>query len=177
MDLGVILPPERIAAMREAGLWPDRVLLDYLDEAVAGNGEATAIVSYNGETGEATSLSYAELDRLTRRMALAMLELGIGPGDVVSLQLPNWWQFNAMHLACLRIGAITNPLMPIFRERELGFMLGFAESRLLVAPARFRGFDYKPMVDGLRGELPRLAHRRDTLRRQDHAQVHPLPPS
>ncbi|HZD25604.1 MAG TPA: cyclohexanecarboxylate-CoA ligase, partial [Alphaproteobacteria bacterium] len=67
MDLGVILPPERIAAMREAGLWPDRVLLDYLDEAVAGNGEATAIVSYNGETGEATSLSYAELDRLTRR--------------------------------------------------------------------------------------------------------------
>jgi cyclohexanecarboxylate-CoA ligase len=77
---------------------------------------------------------------------------------VVALQLPNWWQFNAMHLACLRIGAITNPLMPIFRERELTFMLGFAESKVVVAPARFRGFDYKPMIDAMKPSLPDLRH-------------------
>ena len=47
--------------------------------------------------------------------------LGVGPGDVVALQLPNWWQFNLMHIACVRIGAITNPLMPIFRAGQLHF--------------------------------------------------------
>jgi cyclohexanecarboxylate-CoA ligase len=77
---------------------------------------------------------------------------------VVSLQLPNWWQFNALHLACARIGAITNPLMPIFRRRELSYMLGFAESKVLIAPRVFRGFEYKPMIEEIRGDLPHLAH-------------------
>jgi len=158
MDLGVILPESRIDAMREAGLWPDRTVLDYLDDAVAAAPAQTAITGYDGERGEVVRLSYGELDALSRRIALKLLQLGIGAGDVVSLQLPNWWQFAAMHLGCARIGAITNPLMPIFRERELGFMLGFAETRLLVAPERFRGFDYRPMIDGLRGELPALRH-------------------
>ena len=76
----------------------------------------------------------------------------------MSVQLPNWWQFVALHLACLRIGACTNPLMPIFRSRELSFMLGLAESRVLVVPQRFRGFDYPAMVREIRGQLPALAH-------------------
>jgi len=158
MDLGMILPESRIEAMRAAGLWPDRIILDYLDDAVAATPDKTAITAYAGERGETVRLSYAELDRVSRRIALKLVQLGIGAGDVISLQLPNWWHFAAMHLACMRIGAITNPLMPIFRERELGFMLGFGESRLLVAPERFRGFDYRPMLDGLRGELPVLEH-------------------
>lgn len=58
-------------------------------------------------------------------------------GEVVSCQLPNWWQFTALHLACMRIGAVTNPLMPIFRERELSFMLGLAESKILVVREPF----------------------------------------
>ncbi|MDP6707365.1 MAG: AMP-binding protein, partial [Alphaproteobacteria bacterium] len=92
------------------------------------------------------------------RFALALLDLGVGPGDVVSLLLPNWWQFNVVHMACVRIGAITNPLMPIFREGQLIFMLGFAETKVLIAPETYRGFDYRPMVDGMRPELPKLAH-------------------
>ena len=42
-----------------------------------------------------------------------------GPGDIVALQVPNWWEFVVTSLACGRIGAVVNPLMPIFREREL----------------------------------------------------------
>ncbi len=60
-------------------------------------------------------------------------------GDVVSIQLPNWWHFAAVHAACVRIGAVTNPLMPIFRERELEFMLGFAGLGALFLLQRHRG--------------------------------------
>ena len=76
----------------------------------------------------------------------------------MAFQLPNWWEFAAIHLACVRIGAISNPLMPIFRARELEFMLSFAETRAIFVPRRFRGFEYAPMIEGLRGKLPRLEH-------------------
>jgi cyclohexanecarboxylate-CoA ligase len=158
MDLGLNLSRDHIDAFVKAGVWIDRTVFDYLDDALARGPERPAITSYNGENGARTSLSYGELDRLSRRLALALINLGVEPGDVVSLQLPNWWQFNAMHLACARIGAITNPLMPIFRERELSYMLGFAESKVVVAPHSFRGFAYKPMIEKIRGDLPDLRH-------------------
>lgn len=158
MDLGVMLTPDRIAAMTERGDWADRTVLDYLEDTVAAAPERTAVIAHASATGETTTLTYAELDRMARRIALGLHALGVGPGDVVSFQLPNWWQFTALHLACVHIGAISNPLMPIFRERELRFMLGFAEAKIYIAPARFRGFDYAAMMRGLAPDQPHLEH-------------------
>lgn len=156
MDLGVILTEERISAMEAEGAWPNRILVDYLDEALARDPERPAVITYNGEDDSVSTLSYGELDRLSRRIALRLMDLGVGHQDVVAMQLPNWWQFNAITLACSHIGAIFNPLMPIFRQRELSYMLGFAEAKVLFAPERFRGFDYRPMIEAIRPELPHL---------------------
>ena len=158
MELQAILPESRIQEMARAGHWPDRLVLDYLDDALAEGPDRPAITDHNSETGQSTTLSYGDLDRTCRNFALTLVGLGVGVGDVVSFQLPNWWQFAALHIACVRIGAISNPLMPIFRERELTFMLGLAEAKLLVAPARFRGFDYRAMVANMRPDLPALEH-------------------
>ena len=84
--------------------------------------------------------------------------MGVGVGDIVAVQVPNWWEFVIASLACGRIGAVVNPLMPIFRERELEFMLGFAEAKVLIVPAMFRGFDHAAMAEGLRQRLPKLQH-------------------
>ncbi len=158
MDLGVRLTQDRIDAMVARGDWSNRTVLDHMDAVVAVDPDRRALTDHNTETGRSTTLSYAALDRYGRRIALALIDLGIEPGDVVSFQLPNWWQFAALHLGCVRAGAITNPLMPIFRERELRFMLGFAEAKLFIAPQRFRGFDHRAMLDGLRDALPALQH-------------------
>src|ERR1700722_11720987 len=48
--------------------------------------------------------------------------------------------------------------MPIFRERELSYMLDFAEAKLLVVPTIFRGFDHEAMAKALQRDLPKLAH-------------------
>jgi len=72
--------------------------------------------------------------------------------------LPNWWQFTVTYLACSRIGAVMNPLMHIFRERELSFMLKHGEAKVLIAPKVFRGFDFEAMATGLRASLPDLQH-------------------
>lgn len=160
MKTELILPAARIAAETARGFWPNRLLTDYLDAAAAARPDAVAVTGFNSMTGGGTTLTYGELRRIADRMALGLVARGIEPGDVVSCQLPNWWQFIALHLACVRIGAVTNPLMPIYRQRELAFMLGLAESKLMVVPRLFRNCDHPRMVDELSAELP---HLRDVL--------------
>jgi cyclohexanecarboxylate-CoA ligase len=148
----------RIALERERGIWPDRVLTDYLDRWSEERGNATAIIGYREESGTTTRLSWRELNERVARIAQGLAARGVGKGDVVSLQLPNWWEFVAVHLACLRIGAITNPLMPILRHRELSFMIGHAESKVFIAPTQFRGFDHGALARSLSYDLPSLQH-------------------
>ena len=153
------MQPERRSAMIESGAWNDNIITDYLDQAVLTAPDSVAVIAYRVNEDERLAFSYRELDHLVTRMAAGLAGLGVAKSDVVSCQLPNGWQITALHLACVRIGAILNPLMPIFRERELAFMLGHAQSRVLVIPHHFRGFDYAAMVQGMRGELPALDRR------------------
>ncbi|PCI48736.1 MAG: cyclohexanecarboxylate-CoA ligase [Moraxellaceae bacterium] len=142
--------------MYQQGFWSDKTTLDFFDQAVKEAPDRIAIVDSNVETRSSTRLSYQEFSDKVDNIALGMINLGINKHDVVSFQLPNWWQFAATHIACLKIGAISNPLMPIFRERELTFMLGFVESKLLIIPKQFRGHDHVAMLDAIRPELPAL---------------------
>ncbi|HBK06329.1 MAG TPA: cyclohexanecarboxylate-CoA ligase [Acetobacteraceae bacterium] len=155
-DQGKIL--SRRAAMVASGDWLDVTLLDHLARAPL---DKTAIVAIrtDGLTAPAeTRLTYRELDRRAGLVAANLRARGVGPGDTVSFQLPNWWEFSVLHLACLKLGAVSNPLMVIFRERELSFMLALAETKVLVVPERFRGFDHGAMAVALKAKLPDLAH-------------------
>jgi cyclohexanecarboxylate-CoA ligase len=150
------MPAARVEAMRAQGHWRDEILGDYLDRCLAEVPDKTAVADFNTMTGKASRWSYREFAAVVERIAVGLAELGIEKNDVVSCQLPNWWQFTALAFACARIGAVLNPVMPIFREREVKFMLGFAESKIFVVPREFRGFDYPAMVRAIRPELPHL---------------------
>ncbi|WP_302140644.1 AMP-binding protein [Halomonas alkalicola] len=158
MPIHTNLTPERRQSMVELGAWNDKIITDYLDEAVASAGEKAAIITCRMSDGSRVELSYRELNDRVTRIAAGLAELGVRKGDIVSCQLPNWWQMTALHLACVRIGAVLNPLMPIFREHELSFMLGMAESKVLVVPQTFRKFDHGAMAHELKRSLPKLAH-------------------
>jgi len=151
-----LLTPARVNDMTARGLWLNRLVTDCLDDAVAAAPDSLAIVDHNSMDGSSTRLTYRELQQLTTRIAGALRALGVGRGDVVAVQLPNWWHYSAIYLACVRLGAVINPLMPIFRERELEFMLGLAEAKVLVVPREFRGFDYPRMAAALQARLPHL---------------------
>ncbi|MGE4219760.1 MAG: AMP-binding protein [Alphaproteobacteria bacterium] len=158
MDLKVILPQERIDRMVSSGRWLNRTAADFMAATVQSAPDRLLVSDFRSETGASHRITYGEMDRHARRVALTLAGLGVQKGDVVSFQMPNWWEFIALHLGCVYAGAISNPLMPIFRERELAFMLGFAETKVYIAPRRFRGHDYRKMMDGLRAELPQLKH-------------------
>src|SRR6516162_4708258 len=136
--------------------WPQRMLTDYLDDAVNRHPDKAAIVDYNSMSRKATTLTYRQLQRIVSRVAVGLSVMGAKKGTIVACQLPNWWQFVALYLACTRLGAIINPLMPIFRQRELRYMLGFAEVEVMVVPQFFRGCDYPAMIAEIRTDLPHL---------------------
>lgn len=147
--------------MREQGWWQDRNLDDLLGDAIARFPAKKAIVSYRMDKGfeaPAKVMTYEELGTAVAKAAGAFRDMGIGKGDVVAIMLPNWWEFVVSAYALGRIGAIPNPLMHIFRERELRFMLGFADTKAIIIPKSFRGHDFESMLDGLKPELPRLQH-------------------
>ena len=143
-------------AMRAGGYWVDKTMDVFLCDAVARFPEKTAIIADRADREMLKRFTYRELGDMVSRAAGALHAMGVGHGDIVSAQLPNWWEFVVTALACGRIGAVVNPLMPIFRERELRYMLGFAQSKVLIVPSVFRGFDHAAMAAGMRSELPDL---------------------
>src|SRR5262249_61846076 len=156
MAFEIFLPQSRIEESR--GMWRERLPIDDLDAAVAKYPGRTAFVGVISARREDVRLTYAELSERVNKIAAGLLQLGVGKGDVVSFQLPNWWEFTALFFACNRIGAAANPLMPIFRQREMRYMVGFGEAKVAVVPARWRGFDHLAMMKEIRTDLPNLRH-------------------
>lgn len=144
--------------MRAEGYWTDTSYDALLERAIEATPDKPALVGYRADRSDVRRFSWRELGDLVARAAAALRGLGVGAGDIVAVQLPNWWEFVVVSLAANRIGAVVNPLMPIFRERELGYMLGFAEAKVLVVPKVFRGFDHAAMAAGMRAGLPKLEH-------------------
>ncbi|WP_110959896.1 cyclohexanecarboxylate-CoA ligase [Acidovorax sp. ST3] len=153
----VLLPPRRTQRVAE-GHWRDRTINDALDACVAACPDKLALTALQVETGATTRFTYRELASMADRIAVGLSRLGVGQGDIVACQLPNWWQFTLTYLACSRIGAVMNPLMHIFRERELSFMLQHGEAKVVIAPKTFRGFDFEHMITALQPSLPHLQH-------------------
>jgi cyclohexanecarboxylate-CoA ligase len=114
--------------------------------------DKVAIVAVRGD-GARFTLSFRRLERLSRRIALGLRALDVAPGNVVSYQLPNWWESTALAIACARIGAIANPVLTFLRSREIRYVLESLESPVVVAPRHFRGFDHGRMLEEVRAEL------------------------
>ncbi len=90
------------------------------------------------------------------RLAGYLHARGARPGQVVALQLPNWFETAVIVLAARMLGLVINPIPPIYREAELRYMLAATRARFLFIPAQFRNCDYRAMVATLRPELPDL---------------------
>lgn len=103
-------------------------------------------------------LSFGELYARAARLACALQEMGLQPGDVISFQLPNWHEAMIINIAASMGGFVCNPIVPIFRDAEVSFILKDAGTKVLLLPQEFRKFDYSAMIDRLKGDLSGLGH-------------------
>jgi cyclohexanecarboxylate-CoA ligase len=143
---------ERRQRERAAGTWADRFIDGYVNAAAVQVRSQVALV--DGDV----QLTYGQLDIAINSVAGRLLELGIDKGDVVSWQLPNWHESYMLHHAVIRLGAVSNPIVPTNRHREVEYILAQAKSKVVVIPETFRAFDYAEMINELRSGLPDLQH-------------------
>lgn len=109
--------------------------------------ERTAIVFRD------TRLTFRELDGLVNAFANALRGLGIGRGDRVALFMTNRPEYVIAFFALARIGAVSSPMNPSYREREVAYQLADAGCIAVLTQPELVG-----LVDAVRPELPRLKH-------------------
>jgi len=136
----------------ESGYWVDRTLLDYVSDAVDETPEREAVVDKRG------TYTYAELSAAADDLARGLAEMGVGRDDMIAHQLPNRAEGAILHLAALRLGAVVNPIVSIYRESEVGYMLDKLETTVYVAPTEFDGFDYADTALDLAADRSHLEH-------------------
>lgn len=102
------------------------------------------------------SISYSTLLAEAEGLASRWVADGMRPGDVVIVQLPNWYEFVLVHLALTRIGVITLPLLPSYRRNELEFIATAARCRAIVTCQTFRDAAPIEMYDELLASVPTL---------------------
>lgn len=92
-----------------------------------------------------------------QRVAGAFQGLGVTAGDVVAIQLPNWYEGAVVQAAAALVGAVVLPIVQIYGHREVGFILRESRAKLLVIPGDWRGRRYPDMLPSI-GSLPDLSH-------------------
>jgi cyclohexanecarboxylate-CoA ligase len=152
MSVSLQVPLDRRSRERAAGCWLDRFIDGYVSDAARRKPSAPMIID-----GTAC-FTYSEVERCISATAASLQELGVGRGEAVSWQLPNWHEAYILHQAILRIGAVSNPIIPIYRQREVTYILSEARSRVFVMPEVFRGFSHLDMLADVRSSLPSLEH-------------------
>jgi acyl-CoA synthetase (AMP-forming)/AMP-acid ligase II len=136
----VVTTPERRRRYLDAGWWDGQTLPGRVAHHAATRPEATAVVD---ETRGAT---YAELAADSARLADGLRARGVGAGDVVAIQLPNRYEAVVAAVAVLSLGAVVNPLLPNYRERELAHVFTIARPTALFTPGTYRGCDHPALI-------------------------------
>ncbi len=132
------------AGYHEKGLWKGKTTVDYARERLAESPDRVAVVD------GAHRKTYAQLMHEAQRVAAGLRNLGLQKGDVISFQLPNWWESVVVNLAAVLGGWVVNPIVPIYRDAEVSYILDDCKAKVLFIPDRFRSIDYLEMAQRLR---------------------------
>ncbi len=134
--------------MTATGDWPERFFDPLIDHWASERGEKVVVTDRFG------SVTWSEFAVQVDEISRGLLELGVRPGVVVQVQLPNWRQFLVTVAAVERIGGVINPVAPIFRTNEVLVMSELAQPAVVITANEFRGFELGAMHVELRERCP-----------------------
>ena len=137
--------PDRLAEYRRFGYVSDLTMSASVVRAARQWGSRPAII----EGGH--QLTYQELLEVVERAAAWLAAAGVGPGNVVCWQTPNWWEAHVLGLAIWHAGAVSCPIAPFYREHELRQVIEQVRPAAVVTAETFRGFAHAEAFDDLLG--------------------------
>ena len=151
MKVTLTFNEQRRAAYRQQGLWGDASLADYWQQTARAMPDKIAVVDNHG-----ASYTYSALDHAASCLANWMLAKGIESGDRIAFQLPGWCEFTVIYLACLKIGAVSVPLLPSWRDADLVWVLNKCQAKMFFAPTLFKQTRPVDLILPLQNQLPQL---------------------
>jgi acyl-CoA synthetase (AMP-forming)/AMP-acid ligase II len=134
-----------------------------------------AVVLFDQEDREIT---FGQLRDLAERTAAGLFDLGVHAGTRVTWQLPTRIETVTLSLALARLGAVQNPIIPIYRDREVGFVVQQTGAEFLCIPGNWNGFDFEAMAERIAEEHdvhPTVLVTYDSLPEGDPSTLPPAP--
>ncbi|MFD0373003.1 class I adenylate-forming enzyme family protein [Streptomyces sp. NPDC059071] len=92
------------------------------------------------------TLTFGELRDRAERCAAGLYGRGVRPGSVVAWQLPTRIETAVLSFALARLGAVQSPVIPFYRDKEVGFALRESGAEFFAVPGVWRGFDHTEMA-------------------------------
>ncbi|MFJ5608655.1 class I adenylate-forming enzyme family protein [Streptomyces sp. NPDC093221] len=155
-----------------ATLSDSRTLWELLDRRAALSPDAPVLFDT-----EDRRVTFGELRARALRVAAGLYGLGVRPGSRFAWQLPTRVETVVLSLALARLGAVQIPVIPIYRDREVGYALSRTRAEFFAVPGTWRGFDYTAMADRLDlADRPSVLVAYDSLPEGDPGAL-PPPPS
>jgi 2,3-dihydroxybenzoate-AMP ligase len=148
LDGVVPFPPEFAKRDREKGYWRDQSLAAEFAPVFERYAGRTAVIDRDAR------FTYAEIDRVSDRLALNLLEAGLAPLDRVVVQLPNVVEFVFLHFALQKIGCIPIAALATHRFLEVSQFAKLSGASACVTPVRYGDFEFTQMVGRVRKETP-----------------------
>jgi acyl-CoA synthetase (AMP-forming)/AMP-acid ligase II len=145
--------PERAERYVQEGFWRDESLGALLAAGLTEAGDHPFDVRSDRKPYRGT---LRDVDALARRAAAGMRARGIGAGDVVAFQLPNWIEAAVTFYAVSYLGAVVVPIVHFYGPKEVGYILKKTRVKALVTADRFGHLDFLANLDTMRADLPDL---------------------
>jgi non-ribosomal peptide synthetase component E (peptide arylation enzyme) len=145
-------PPERVARYYELGLWTREVLTDLVRRNAERDPEGLCVADGR------SMVTFADAHEVSERLAGSLAALGIGRGDHIVVQLPNWWEAVVSYYAIARLGAVFVPRMAIYRESEIRDVARRSGAKAIIVPDTFRRFDHAGMAMAVREQVDSVEH-------------------
>jgi len=125
----------------EMGYWGKKTLLDYWNTSVKNSSEREFIVDDKGNR-----LTYEAVNEKANAIAAYFHKVGIQPLDVISFQLPVWHEFILIAIACLKVGAVINPIAMCCNGEEVSGLLNKTKSKIFICPTLYHKTNYEKMI-------------------------------
>ena len=125
-----------------------RTMWELIDRRAAATPDQSMLVDERDRT-----LTFSEFRDRAERVAAGLQAMGIGEGTTVSWQLPTRIDTVVLSAALSRLGAVQNPIIHLYREREVGFALRQTGASVFFIPGVFKGFDFPEFATRVTGEL------------------------
>jgi acyl-CoA synthetase (AMP-forming)/AMP-acid ligase II len=135
------IPAELVKRYEAEGWWTQETLGDLLARGLAGAPDAafrvhSAVRPWNG--------TFRDVERVARRLAGGLRARGVGPGDVIAFQLPNWMEAAAVFWASAFLGAVVVPIVHFYGRKEVGYILDTITPCVFITVERFGRLEYQP---------------------------------